>query len=157
MESSRRESCSCGFPLLPPTSAAWILSAIPRHLGSGHVEAGMNRLRFAGILWIFAALISIAIALIFRIDPLQIAVTLAAGAVAAVLGAWMLAHQSSSVISASMISGAVWVVLYAVLTLLQAGELVAWTTDVFLGILGVAAAVIAYRAGGRTSPRLPIP
>jgi len=45
----------------------------------------------------------------------------------------------------SNIVGAAWLVLYAALTIVQSGELAAWTTDVFLALIGLGATLLAYR------------
>jgi hypothetical protein len=42
----------------------------------------------------------------------------------------------------------VWVILYVALALIQADEIAAWTTDVFVGLVGLAAAFLAFRASG---------
>jgi len=34
----------------------------------------------------------------------------------------------------------------------QSGEIAAWTTDIFVGVVGVAAALVAFRATGRMRP-----
>ncbi len=106
----------------------------------------MNRLGIAGALWLVAAGFAIAMTIIFRTDPAQIVVTTAVGVVAATLGVWLMARPNALVVSASNVVTVVWIVLYAVLTVQQADEMAAWTTDVFLMVLGAAAGVAAYRA-----------
>jgi len=113
----------------------------------------MNRFGTAGALWLVAAGLAIAITLIFRVDAVQWVVTMAIGVVAGVLGLWLLARPSDLVGSASNVVAVVWTVLYAVLTVQQADELAAWTTDVFLIVLGAAAGVAAYRAAARAKTR----
>jgi len=105
----------------------------------------MKWLRTAGILWVVSALLATGISLVFRVDPVQVVVTIAASAVAAVLGAWMIARPSTTAVALSHVVGLAWLVLYAALTFQQSAELVAWTTDVFLGLIGVGAALTAYR------------
>jgi len=109
----------------------------------------MNRLGIAGAVWLAAAGFAIAMTLIFRVDPVQWVVTMAVGVVAAVLGLWLIARPSSLVVSASNVVAVVWIVLYAVLTVQQADELAAWTTDVLLIAIGAAAGLAAYRAAAR--------
>ncbi|MBF8291046.1 MAG: hypothetical protein HW391_2014 [Chloroflexi bacterium] len=109
----------------------------------------MNRLGIAGALWLVAAGFAIATTLIFRVDPVQWVVTMAVGMVAAAVGLWLIARPSSLVVSASNVAAVVWIVLYAVLTVQQADELAAWTTDVILFAIGAAAGVTAYRAAAR--------
>jgi hypothetical protein len=105
----------------------------------------MNWLRTAGILWVVSALFAAAISLIFRVDPIQVILTITASAVAAVLGVWMIARPSTTAVPLSHVAGLAWLVLYAALTFQQSVELVAWTTDVFLALIGVGAALAAYR------------
>jgi len=105
----------------------------------------MNWLRTSGILWVVSALLAVAISLIFRVDPVQVVVTIAASAVAAVLGVWMIARPSTAAVPLSYVVGLAWLALYAALTFQQSAELVAWTTDVFLALIGVGAALAAYR------------
>jgi hypothetical protein len=109
----------------------------------------MNRLGIAGALWLVAAGFAIAMTLIFRTDPVQWVVTMAVGVVAAVLGLWLIARPNPLVVSASNVVAVVWIVLYAVLTVQQADELAAWTTDVLLIAIGAAAGLAAYRAAAK--------
>jgi len=113
----------------------------------------MNRFGMAGVLWLIAAGSAIVMTLIFRVDPVQWVVTMAVGAVAAVVGLWLIARPSALVVSASHAVAAVWIVLYAVLTALQSDEVAAWTTDVALIAIGAAAGVAAYRAAARAKVR----
>ena len=106
----------------------------------------MNRLRIAGALWLVAAGFAIAMTLTFRTHPLQWVVTMAISVVAAVVGLWLIASPGALVVSASNAVSVVWIVLYAVLTVLQSDELAAWTTDVGLIAIGGAAGLVAYRA-----------
>jgi len=109
----------------------------------------MNRLGIAGAVWLVAAGFAIAMTLIFRTDPVQWVVTTAVGVVAAVVGLWLIARPSALVVSASNVVAVVWIVLYAVLTVLQSDELAAWTTDVALIAIGGAAGLVAYRAAAK--------
>ena len=113
----------------------------------------MNRLGVGGVLWLAAAGLAIATTVTFRVDPVQWVVTMAVGVVAAVLGLWLIARPSALIVSASNVVAVVWTVLYAVLTVRQSDELVAWTTDVFLIAIGAAAGVAAYRAAARAKLR----
>jgi hypothetical protein len=106
----------------------------------------MNRLAIAGVIWIAAAAFGIAMTITFRTDTLQWFVTIPAGAVAAVLGLWLIARPSAPVVSASNVVAVGWTLLYGVLALQQSDELAAWTTDVALIAIGVAAGLAAYRA-----------
>ncbi len=70
-------------------------------------------------------------------------------AVAAVVGVGLIARPRARVVSASNVVAVVWIVLYTVLTVQQADEIAAWTTDVFLIVLGAAAGLAAYLAAAR--------
>lgn len=109
----------------------------------------MNRLGIAGALWLVAAGFATAMTLIFRTDPLQWVVTLAISVAAAAVGLSLIARPSALVVSASNAASVVWIVLYAVLTVLQSDELAAWTTDVALIAIGGAAGLVAYRAAAK--------
>ena len=109
----------------------------------------MNRFGLAGVLWLVAAGSAIAVTLTFRDDPVQWVVTIAVGAIAAVLGLWLMARPSAPVVSASNAVSVVWIVLYGVLTALQSDELAAWTTDVALMAIGGVAGLAAYRAAAK--------
>lgn len=105
----------------------------------------MNRLAVAGVIWIAAAAFAIAVTITFRTDALQWIVTIPAGAVAAVLGRCLITRPSAPVVSASNVVAVAWAVLYGVLAVQQSDELAAWTTDVALIAIGVAAGLAAYR------------
>jgi hypothetical protein len=105
-----------------------------------------NRLGNAGVLWIVAAGFAIAMTLAFRTDPFQWPVTIAVGAVAALVGLCLVARPSALLVSASNVMAIGWTVLYAALAVQQSDELAAWTTDVALIGIGLAAGLMAYRA-----------
>ena len=96
-----------------------------------------------------AGLLAITTTLVFRVDQVQVVVTLAAGLIALALGAQMLLRPTSAAIRRSSFLGAAWFVLYLALAVIQADEIAAWTTDVVVGAIGVAAAIVALRASGR--------
>jgi hypothetical protein len=108
----------------------------------------VTRLRLAGILWVVAALLAITTTLVLRIDQVQVVVTLAMGVIAMALGTQMLLRPTSAAIRRSSLLGAAWFVLYLALAVIQADEIAAWTTDVVVGVVGVAAAILALRASG---------
>ena len=113
----------------------------------------MNRLGVAGALWLVAAAFAIAMTLIFRTDPVEWAITMALGAVAAVLGLWLIARPNALVVPISNGVAVAWAVLYAVLTVQQSDELAAWTTDVALIAIGAGAGLAAYRAAATAKVR----
>jgi hypothetical protein len=97
---------------------------------------------------VVAALLAIAATVVFRVDQVQVGITLAAGLIALALGAWVLVRPTSGTIRQSSFAGAGWFVLYLALAVIQADEIAAWTTDIFVGVVGVAAACVALRASG---------
>ena len=113
----------------------------------------MHRLGIAGVLWLVAAAFAIAMTLIFRTDPVQWVITMAVGAVAAVLGLWLIARPNATVVSASNGVAVAWTVLYGVLAVQQSYEPAAWTTDVALIAIGAAAGLAAYRTSARAKLR----
>lgn len=115
----------------------------------------MNWLRAGGILWVVSALLAAAISLTFRVDPVQVVVTIAAGVVAAALGLWIIARPSTTVVPLSYVVGVAWLALYAALTVQQSGELAAWTTDAFVALIGLGATLAAYRGRREAISRRP--
>ena len=113
----------------------------------------MNRLGIAGTLWLAAAAFAIAITLIFRTDPVGWVITMAVGVLAAVLGLWLIVRPNATVVSVSNGVAVAWTVLYAVLAVQQSDDLAAWTTDVALIAIGVAAGLATYRAAARAKLR----
>ena len=111
----------------------------------------MKGLRVAGVLWLVGGVMSVVLTIVFRTDALQWVLTIASGLVAVVLGLWLSVRPNTAIVPWSIAVGAAWLIIFAVLTAQQAGELVAWSTDVFLAVIGVAAAVVAY-AAARVTP-----
>jgi hypothetical protein len=109
----------------------------------------MNRPAIAGVIWIAAAAFAIAMTITFRTDALQWVVTIPVGAVAAVVGLWLIARPRAPVVSASNVVAVGWTLLYGVLALQQSDELAAWTTDVALMAIGAAAGLATYRAAAK--------
>jgi uncharacterized membrane protein HdeD (DUF308 family) len=120
-------------------------------LGIREADA-MKGLRLAGILWLVGGVMSVVLTIVFRTDTLQWVLTIASGLVAVVLGLWLIVRPNTAIVPWSIAVGIVWLIIFAVLTAQQAGELVAWSTDVFLAVIGVAAAVVAYAAARVTPP-----
>jgi hypothetical protein len=110
----------------------------------------LKRPGVAGALWLISAAFAIALTLIFRTDPIQWVVTVVVGLVAAVLGLLLIGRPRAVPASAANVVAAVWIVLYAVLAVQQAGELAAWTTDAFVIALGAAAGLVAYRTAAKS-------
>jgi len=113
----------------------------------------MTRLGTAGAGWLVVAGLAIVTTVVFRTDPVQWVVTMAVGVAAAVLGLWLMARPSALAASASTVIAVAWGILYAVLAVLQADDVAALVTDVFLLAIGVVAGVMTYRAAA--TARLP--
>ena len=96
--------------------------------------------KLAGVVWLVAALFSVAITLIFRIYWWQWVVTIAAGVAAAIVGVLLVWRPQRGVVKWSFGVAIAWLVLYAWLTYVQRAEQVAWNTDVFISALGAIAA-----------------
>jgi hypothetical protein len=109
----------------------------------------MNRFALAGVIWIAAAAFAIAITITFRTDTLQWLVTIGLGAIAAVLGLWLMARPMALVVSAANVVAVAWTVLYGVLAVQQSDEPAAWTTNVALLAIGTAAGWATYRAAAK--------
>ena len=105
----------------------------------------MDRLRGAGLLWTIAALLAIVTTIVFRVDQLQIIVTLVLGAIALGVGLWLLSGATGMAIQASTVVGVAWVFLFVALAVIQSDEIAAWSTDVAVGVFGAVAAVMAHR------------
>jgi len=105
----------------------------------------MTRFRTAGVLWLVAAVLSAAATLVFR-DDAWYAVTLVASLVAALVGILLIWRSTPTTVLVSTILGVVWVVVYVILVVDQFDDVQAWTADAFFGLVGGAAAFIAYRA-----------
>lgn len=104
--------------------------------------------RLAGVLWLIAAILAVAVTVAFRNDVYQWVVTIAAGVAAAIVGINLINRSSATIFTWSNVIGLGWLVVYAALIIQQRAELAAWGTDVLLGVLGLGAAVLAYRASG---------
>ena len=107
----------------------------------------MNRFQTAGVLWLVAAVSSAGATVVFRDDSAWYAVTLAASAVAALLGVLLLWRPNNTTVLFSTLIGVAWVVMYVVLIAIQSDDIQAWTANAFFGLVGGAAAFIAYKAG----------
>lgn len=101
-------------------------------------------MKLAGVLWVVAGVFNVGITIGFRNDALQWVLTIAAGLVAVVLGLFFAVRPTAALVPWSNAAGIAWLILFALLTAAQAHELVAWSTDVVLAALGLAAAVVAY-------------
>ncbi len=106
----------------------------------------MNDTRRAGILWIVAAAMAAGVTIAFRVVPTQVAITLAASAVAIAIGTLLVWRPETKVVTVSSAFGVAWVALYIALVVIQSDEIAAWSTDAVLAVFGGLAALIGYRA-----------
>src|SRR5437016_1718952 len=110
--------------------------APPRHQRRGQSrgeEGRMSQAKWSGVIWLLAATLGVVATIVFRIDPLQWAVTMVAALAAALVGLLLLRTRRSDTITWSNGLGVVWLLVYAALTLVQRDEVAAWTTDVVIG------------------------
>jgi hypothetical protein len=111
----------------------------------------MNGRQIAGASWLAAGIFGIAITIMFRNETGQIVPTTGLAVATAIVGLWMLARSQPFPALVPVVFGASWLVLYGGLALLQAGEVAAWVTDVFLAVVGVGVALLAAAPGLRDS------
>lgn len=113
----------------------------------------MSLSKWAGVLWLVASLLGVVLTVVFRNDQVQWVVTIIAGIAATVVGVLLIWRPTAGIRIGSTVVGAGWLVIYAGLTFQQRNDTVAWEADVFLGVLGVLAALGAFRqkASGRQS------
>ena len=106
----------------------------------------MKSYRTAGVLWLVAAVFSAGATIAFRNDSVWYVITLIGSVIAAAVGVLLLSRANSSTVRLSTLVAVAWVVMYLILTVDQIDSVGAWTTDVFLALVGAVAAAIAYRA-----------
>ncbi len=106
----------------------------------------------AGMLWLIAAVFSAAATLVFRpTDSVWYGITLAGSGVAAAVAVLLWIRPTSSTVGLSTLVGVAWAVMYVILVFDQIEDVQAWTANAFFALLGVAAALIAYRTTRTTS------
>src|SRR6185369_4956511 len=100
------------------------------------------------------ALLGAAVTVAFRTDTdmtakvdttISSAITFIGSAIAAVVGVLLLWRPSSTTVLLSTIGGVAWIAVYGALTVIQFPD-TGWATNAVLGLVGAAAAVVAYRA-----------
>lgn len=109
----------------------------------------MNLSKWAGVVWLFAALFSVVITVVFRTEQWQWIVTITVGIPAAIVGLLLVWRPMRGIVTWSGVVGVAWFVIYAWLTYSQRAELVAWSTDVFVGVLGVIAVAFSLTRSAR--------
>lgn len=105
----------------------------------------MSQVRTAGFVWIVAAVLGALATAVFRVDQVQWVVTLVASAIGLAVGVWLVRRPSAAIL-ASTLAGVGWVALYAILAVVQSGEIAAWVTDAFLAAIGGVGSLVAFRA-----------
>ena len=103
----------------------------------------MGPLKWSGVVWLFAAVFSVVITVVFRDVEWQWILTIIAGLAAAIVGLLLVWRPTRSTLMWSLIVGGTWLAIYAWLTYWQRAEQIAWTTDVFIGALAVIAAALS--------------
>jgi NO-binding membrane sensor protein with MHYT domain len=111
----------------------------------------MDGHRTAGASWIAAATLAIATTVIFRNDVGQIMATTGLAVATSIFGLWVLARAEPVPTPVAVVIGACWLGLYGGLAVLQSNEVAAWVTDVFLAIVGVGVALLAWALRRRAS------
>jgi hypothetical protein len=113
----------------------------------------MFRHRMAGASWIAAAILAIATTVTFRSDVGQILTTTGLAVATAIFGLWMLARAEPVPTPWAVVVGACWLGLYGALAVIQSDEAAAWVTDVFLLVVGVGIALLAWTLRSRFEGR----
>ena len=107
-------------------------------------EVSMSTRVVSSSLWIVAGVIGISTSLVYRVEPLPWAITIALGILAVVVGPFLSCERSR----ASRVVGGTWDrlgVLLCRLAVWQLGDPAALITDVGLALFGAAAAVVGRR------------
>lgn len=109
----------------------------------------MSLLGWAGVVWLVDAVFGLVITFVFRTEPIEWIVSIIASVAAAIVGVLIIWRPARSIVTWAGVVGVVWLVVYAWLTYSQRGEPAAWTTDLFLGVLGVIAAALSLTRSAR--------
>jgi hydrogenase/urease accessory protein HupE len=96
-------------------------------------------------LWIVAGVLGIGTSLVFRVEPLSWAITIALGILAVLVGTVPLLRAEPRVAPWSVALGIAWVSCYVALAVWQLDDPAALITDVGLALIGAAAAVVGRR------------
>jgi|SRR5687767_7823819 Na+/melibiose symporter-like transporter len=107
--------------------------------------------RTAGASWIAAAILAIATTVIFRDDVGQIIATIGLAVATSLFGLWMLARAEPVPTRVAVVIGACWLGLYGGLAVIQSNEVAAWVTNLFLAVVGVGVALLAWAMRNRVS------
>jgi hypothetical protein len=96
-------------------------------------------------LWIVAGVIGIGTSLVYRVEPVPWAITIALGILAVLVGTVAFLRHPR-VARSSVALGIVWVSCYVALAVWQLGDPAALLTDVGLALLATAAVVVGRRS-----------
>jgi len=96
-------------------------------------------------LWIVAGVLGIGTSLVFRLEPLSWAITIALGILAVLVGTVPLLRADPRVARWSVALGVAWVSCYVALAAWQLDDPAALITDVGLALIGAAATVVGRR------------
>ena len=96
-------------------------------------------------LWIVAGVLSISTSLVFRVEPVPWAITIALGILAVLVGIVLLLRAAPQVARWSVALGIAWVSCYVALGVWQLGDPAALITDGGLALFAAAAVVMGRR------------
>jgi hypothetical protein len=96
-------------------------------------------------LWMLAGVLGIGTSLLFRLEPLSWAITIAPGILAVLVGIVALLRSDPPVALWSVVLGVAWVPCYVALAVWQLGDPAALVTDVGLAFFAAAAVVVGRR------------
>ena len=105
----------------------------------------MSTRMIASSLWIVAGVIGISTSLVYRVEPVPWAITIALGILAVLVGTVLLLRVVPRVSQWSVALGVAWVSCYVVLAVWQLGDPAALATDVGLALFGAVAVVVGRR------------
>jgi hypothetical protein len=108
-------------------------------------EVSMSTRVVSSSLWIVAGVIGISTSLLYRVEPVPWAVTIALGILAVLVGTVPLLRADPRVARWSVVLGIAWVTCYVALAVWQLGDPAALVTDVGLALFGAAAVVVGRR------------
>jgi hypothetical protein len=96
-------------------------------------------------LWIVAGVLGISTSLVYRVEPVPWAITIALGILAVLVGTVPFLRADPQVASWSVALGIAWVLCYVALAVWQLGDPAALITDVGLALLVATAVVVGRR------------
>lgn len=105
----------------------------------------MSTTLVSSFLWIVAGVLGTSTSLVFRVEPVAWAITIALGILAVLMGIVLLLRGTPQVTRWPVALGIAWVSCYTALAVLQLGDPAALITDVGLALFAAAAVVVGRR------------